>query len=300
MRAAGAVPFPSFHPVVEAGFFLCAIGLGIFLASPPFAIVSLAAAMAAHRLTAGSGVWRAWAALAPLMLVVSLVNPFFLPLGDTVLFSYGADRAYTLEALIAGMSTAALLAAVLCWFSVFNRVMDSDKLLYLLGAAAPTLAMALVLVLRFVPSFGRRAQEVAQSRAGIGLGIGVDAGWRAQVREAAAVLSALAAWSLEHGVATADSMESRGYGTGRRTSVAARRLSPADGVALVVLGVLTACVMAQAAQGYADMALFPRMALPASLPSFLQALVCYAVLVFLPVFVDGGSRLQWHWSLSRP
>lgn len=298
MRAA-PVPFPSFHPIVEMGFFLCAIGLGVVLPSPPFVAVSLAAALAALCVVAGPGVGRRAAALIPLMVAIILINPLFLPLGDTVLFTYAGGRPYTVEALAAGAATAALLGAVLAWFAVFNRVMDSGKLLYLFGRVAPALAMALVLILRFVPSLGRRAREVAAARAGVGLGAGEGARRMVRLRDAGTVLTALGGWSLEHGVATADAMESRGYGTGRRTSVASRRLTAADGAALALLGLLTVCVIAASVQGAGNVAYFPQVALPLGDPLLVPALVCYAVLLFLPVLVEGGSWLQWRWSLSR-
>ena len=199
------------HPIVELGFFLCAIGLGVFLLSPPFTLVGAGAAALTLLLLQGRSAGRLIGAAVPLSAVVALANPLFVPLGQTVLFTYAGGRPYTAEALACGATVAALLAAVFWWFASFNRVMDTVKLLYLFGRFAPAVSLTLTLVLRLVPSFGRRASAVAEARAGIGLGrgSGTKVPAIARVREATVVLASVSAWSLEHGMATAGAMESR-------------------------------------------------------------------------------------------
>lgn len=289
------------HPIVELGFFLCAIGLGVFLLSPPFALVGAGAAALTLLLLQGRAAGRLIGATVPLAAVVALANPLFVPLGQTVLFAYAGGRPYTAEALACGATVAALLAAVLWWFASFNRVMDTAKLLYLFGRFAPAVSLTLTLVLRLVPTFGRRASAVAEARAGIGLGRGSGAKVPAiaRVREATVVLASVSAWSLEHGMATADAMESRGFGTGRRTTVPCWPFRWRDAVALGLMGVLAAIVVAGAALGVTEATFFPRLSVPTDEPLFGVSLAAYGLLLLLPALVMGRERLRWHFSRLR-
>ena len=289
------------HPIVELGFFLCAIGLGVFLLSPPFALVGAGAAALTLLLLQGRSAGRLIGAAVPLAAVVALANPLFVPLGQTVLFTYAGGRPYPAEALACGATVAALLAAVLWWFASFNRVMDTVKLLYLFGRFAPAVSLTLTLVLRLVPSFGRRASAVAEARAGIGLGrgSGTKVPAIARVREATVVLASVSAWSLEHGMATAGAMESRGFGTGRRTTVPCWSFRWRDGAALGLMGALAAVVVAGAALGATEATFFPRVAMPAAEPMFGASLAAYGLLLLLPALVMGRERLRWHFSRAR-
>ena len=69
------------HPIVELGFFLCAIGLGVFLLSPPFTLVGAGAAALTLLLLQGRSAGRLIGAAVPLAAVVALANPLFVPLG---------------------------------------------------------------------------------------------------------------------------------------------------------------------------------------------------------------------------
>ena len=46
-------------------------------------------------------------------------------------FTYLGGRAYTLESLHYGMALAAMFISVIIWFASYNRVMTSDKFMYL-------------------------------------------------------------------------------------------------------------------------------------------------------------------------
>ena len=46
-----------------------------------------------------------------------------------------------------------MLLSVILWFSVFNSVFDSEKLIYIFGRFLPRLALLLSMVLHFVPKF---------------------------------------------------------------------------------------------------------------------------------------------------
>lgn len=103
-----------------------------------------------------------------------------------------------------------MLAAVVLWFSCWNTVMTSDKLMHLFGRVVPALSLLLSMTLRFVPRFQAKLREVTAARRGMGLY--AEKGRLQKLKSAVTVFSVMVTWSLENAVETADSMKSRGYG----------------------------------------------------------------------------------------
>ena len=71
-------------------------------------------------------------------------------------------------------------------------------------------------VLRMIPAFTRKARQIILARRAIGKG--AEEKLTEKAKNGAAILSALTDWALEGSIITADSMRSRGYGTGKRTN----------------------------------------------------------------------------------
>ncbi|MEG1317234.1 MAG: energy-coupling factor transporter transmembrane protein EcfT, partial [Oscillospiraceae bacterium] len=74
----------------------------------------------------------------------------------------------TLEAIVYGFASAALLASVMCWFSCYNAVMTSDKFVCLFGRIIPSLSLLLSMCLRFVPKFKAQIKEVSNAQRCVG------------------------------------------------------------------------------------------------------------------------------------
>lgn len=64
----------------------------------------------------------------------------------------------TLEAILYGVFIGAMLIAVMYWFSCFNYIMTSDKLL-LLGNVSPKISLVISSALRFIPLLKVQAKE---------------------------------------------------------------------------------------------------------------------------------------------
>lgn len=60
----------------------------------------------------------------------------------------------TLEAIVYGLVLASMLFISILWFSCYNKVMTTDKFVYLFGRVIPALSLVLSMVFRFVPRFG--------------------------------------------------------------------------------------------------------------------------------------------------
>ena len=92
----------------------------------------------------------------PLFMVVALMNPLFNHYGVTVLFYLYNGTPVTLESVVYGLAMAVMLCEVIIWFQCYNKIMTSDKFIYLFGRVIPGFSLILSMCLRFVPRFKNR------------------------------------------------------------------------------------------------------------------------------------------------
>ena len=71
--------------------------------------------------------------LLPMILLIVLVNPVFNHEGMTILTYFPWDNPLTLESIVYGIASAFLLSSTVLWFSSFNAVITSDKVVFLFG-----------------------------------------------------------------------------------------------------------------------------------------------------------------------
>ena len=237
------------HGAVNFIFFALTVVLTVVLMHPVYQAVSLGCAALYYVLLRGRKSVKVLLGLIPLWAVLSAVNPLFDTMGQTVLFTYWG-RPYTLEALIYGMVLAAMCAAVILWCLCYATVMTADKFTALFAPLLPALSLLLVMIFRLIPSYGRKARQIALARRCIGLG-GEDSR-RAHLKSGMGTLSALTTWALEGSIVTADSMRARGYGTAKRTSFQVSRFTALDGGFLAGFAALSVVVIAAAAKGCAQ------------------------------------------------
>ena len=189
--------------------------------------------------------WTGYLArMAVLFIGLSVINPLFNTLGETVLFTYFGNRPYTFEALCYGMAVGAMFVTILTWFGTYSQVMTSDKFLYCFGRLAPAVSLVLTMVLRMVPSFRKKAGQIGGARRCIGKSVEDGSNYE-KIEHGMTIVSALTSWALEGGVIMADSMRSRGYGTGKRTAFSIYRVDNRDrGLVSVFFWCLTGIMMA--------------------------------------------------------
>lgn len=289
--------FERLHPAVTFGFFAGAVVLAVLGNYPAFQVVGLLAAAATYFTMKGREGLPFLGGLLLLAIVLTLVNPFFVPQGNTVLFTYFAGCPYTLEGLVYGASTAVMLATVLLWFGCFNQVMTSEKLTYLFGKAAPAVTIVITMVLRMVPLYRLKARSISDTRGALGLSVREGSAIQ-RVRSGARDLSALTTWGLESAVTTADSMRARGFGTGRRTFFARYRFAGESAavavfLALTFLGALTGIL------SLGTMIFLPTVQLPLLDLRAAVGLVAYGLFLCTPLLLMGKEVLQWRCSLSK-
>lgn len=286
--------FAAYHPLINFTFFMGAFLCAMILMHPAFLICSFLGAVLYYLTIKGRSGIRFVGGILLLMVVLSAMNPLFNTLGEHVLFTYWNGRAYTLEALFYGMAMAAMMGSVLIWFASYNAVMTSDKFLYLFGALAPSATLVLTMVLRLVPSYKKKLEQMNGARKCLGISAGSSTK-REQAEHGLTMVSALTSWALEGGVITADSMRARGYGCGKRTTFSLYRFEKRDRILLVVMVVLLGIVLFCSIQGAAFVTYTPKFAMySVAKPAGIAGLLAYAAFLNIPTAVNIWEEIRWY------
>ncbi len=290
--------FASFHPVITFGWFAGALLLSVVVASPVWLTCAFAGSAAYYLMVRGRGGWKVVLGLLVGFVMLSLVNGFFNPRGDTVLFTY-FGRPYTLQAVLYGTQAAGMFVTVMLLFGSYGQVMTSDKFTYLFGGVMPAITLVLTMVLRLIPSYMRKAKQIAGARDCIGKGA-AGSGSAARVRQGADILGALTTWALEAGIVTADSMRSRGFGSpSRRTQFARYGFGLRDGFLAGVMVLFASLALGGILQGAASVEYLPQVAFPPVTPFGIISLIAFAAFLFLPSLISLQERISWRNSISR-
>lgn len=290
--------FGELHPAVTFGFFMCAVIFSIIVQDPLWTGASLVASALCLVSVRGRGAWRMVAAMAAAFVAIAAVNALLNAHGSTVLFIYLGGRPFTLEALLSGMQTAGMFASVMLWFGSYAQVVTTDRFTYLFGNAAPAVTLTFTMALRLVPTCLRRAQRISAARAGIGRSVRAGS-VRARAASGLEVLSALTARSLEGAIITADSMRSRGYGSGARTQMACVRFAGRDAAVTAAGAVLFAGAAFGIARGWASAQFLPTVVLAPPSGASAVTLAAFAGFLLIPVIVNAKEGSPWRSSSSR-
>ena len=283
-----------YHPRAVGLYFLAVTCIAVFSMNPVIVAESLAGSLLLYLVRHGFRDGKTHLATLGLFVVLTLVNPVVSHNGVTPLFVVNHNPV-TLEALLFGAFTAAMITGTLYWFRSFSEIMTSDKLLCLFGTLSPKLALLFSMALRYVPHFRRQSERVQASQRAMGLYKEdnlIDA-----ARGGTRVFSILLTWALENGIVTADSMAARGYGLGRRSSYTIFLFRRRDFVFLLMSLLLTAATIAGSFRlGYSYYPVF-RVDIPDAWGS--AGLAAYGLLALLPAIIEIKEAVRWRWYLSK-
>ena len=289
--------FSSCHPALNFLYFALVIGFSMFLMHPVSLIISLGASLTyAVYLNGRRAVRFSLLVILPMMIVAALVNPAFNHEGATLLAYLPSGNPLTLESILYGLAAAAMLAAVVTWFSCYTAVMTSDKFVYLFGRVIPALSLVLSMTLRFVPKFQAQFKVVSEAQQCVGRDVSNGSLLR-RLRNAVTIFSIMLTWSLENAIETADSMKSRGYGLPGRTAFSIYRFDSRD---KAVLAWLVSCgffLCCGAAAGGFTWRYYPTMKGAPWTPMTVCFQAVYLALCLTPVALDLWS--DWSWRRLR-
>ena len=281
------------HPAVNLMFFAVSAIFAMMFDHPVFLGISFSAALAyAVKLKGKAALKMFFCALLPLLIFVVIINTVFASYGVTALYTFASGKRITLESAVCGGVTGALVVTMLLWFACFNEVVTEDKFMYAFGGRMPNTALMLLMVFRFVPLYKRQLSETLSARRAAGLA--QSSGRAAELKNACAAVSGVITRALENAIETADSMKSRGYGSGRRTSYSRFTFLPADAVMIIEILVLSAVIAAGKLSGFAEASYNPIIEIGGFSAMLAVSAAAYAIFCFFPIIYDFAEDIRWN------
>ena len=285
--------FNEYNPVAVMLYYIAVMTVAMFSMDPVILSLSLLFSVLTYCLYCGGGA-RTHIFSLLLFIVLAVINPLFVHNGVTVLF-YLNSRPITLEATLYGVSASAMVVAALYRLRSLSRDITGEKLMYIFGRFSPKLSLVLSMSLRYAELFKARWRKIQDSQRALGLyrdGNLIDA-----VVGRLRVFSILMTWSLENGIITAASMDSRGYGSRRRTSFSVFRFRGRD----IVLILLTLALTTLTATGiyFTPVSYYPELSFELFSPISVAGYSAYAVLCAIPIIINTKEAMKWRFLLSK-
>ena len=286
----------SYNPIVVTIYFIAIICISMFCMNPAILLISLVCALIYLIMRENGQLSKKYAYYILLFAIISIVNPIFSHRGDTILFILN-DNPITLEALVYGAAMATAVLSTICWFSAYASIMTSDKLLYLTGRLSPKLSLIISIALRYISLFTVQVKKIKQSQ--MALGLFTEKNIIDKARGYVRIFSILITWALENGIVTAQSMEARGYGCGKRSNFTNFRFRRKDALVLFVVLMLWAMVIIGIAAGDMGYTFYPTCSIAGLSLWGTVGYTCYALLCMLFILLEVEDSIRWKYLESR-
>lgn len=284
--------FGRYHPIVNFLYYAVTISFSVVFMHPICLMISFLSGFSYSLIIGGKGALKFnLCAVVPLMAVTALLNPAFNHAGVTIAAYFPNGNPLTVESIAYGAAAAFMTASVICHFSGFNKIMTSDKLMYLFSRIIPSLSLVFSMSLRFVPRFFSQIAEASAAQRAIGLQDGKKG--IKKLRSAFRVFMAVLMCALENAVDTADSMKSRGFGTGRRTAFSNFTMSKRDAAAIAYMLLLTGYIVRGAMMRGFYFKYFPEISEIKHTALFYSMAAAYALLFFVPHITEAREAIRW-------
>ena len=285
--------FAYYHPLVNFLYFALVIGFSMILNHPLAQAISIFSACAYAVQTQGrQAVAFCLKWCLPIMLMTAFMNPAFSHEGVTILLYFPTGNPLTLESILYGLSAGVMIATVMLWFLNFNRVITSDKFIYLFGRIIPAMSLVLSMTLRFIPKFKAQMDAVVDAQKSIGRDVSEGSLWH-RTKIAVTVLSIMVTWALENAIETADSMKSRGYGLKGRTAFSIYRFDDRDKMALLYLGFCGFYLLSGSVVSAFGFRYFPSIRYIGLNTVTLSFQFVYLILCLMPVVLNWAEERKW-------
>lgn len=285
--------FSTAHPLV-CFIFMAAVLIVSMLSYNPV-LVGTSFIMAALCVTVLCGVKRCLQNFligVPVCLFTAVIQPIFSGAGDTVLY-YINDNPVSAESYVFGLVAGLLLVNVIQWCSCLGILLDSERMMYILGNIAPTLGLTFSMILRFIPLLGQRYRQIHDAQLGMGR-CGKN-----KLSRFAKEVSILISWSLDSSIETSASMEARGYGKKRRTNYHNYKLKCADIAVIFYIVLLTAFIVAGIITGKADIYYIPRIIFAGDAVITAVMAMAFIILAVMPLAYEIRGALKWYYLNSK-
>ncbi|WP_300386360.1 energy-coupling factor transporter transmembrane component T [Clostridium sp.] len=284
--------FGEYHPLVNFVYFTTVIIFSMVFQHPILLIISILSSFIYTVMLNGvKGLKFNLYFLLPIFFIVIILNPLFSHEGMTILF-YLSNKPITLESFIYGIVTAMMLVTMVMWFSCYNKVITSEKMIYLFSKTIPSIGLLISMTLSFVPKFKIQLKKIRLSQRNIGRDINSGSLYE-RIKHGCMIVSILITWALENGVQTADSMRGRGYGLSGRTNFSLYKVDKRDKIALsIMVSLIIICILGYVG-GKNAMQFYPYIKIGKIGFADYIIYLAYSILVFFPVIIERREELRW-------
>ena len=291
--------FSDYHPFINFLYFALVIGFSLVLAHPLAQGIALVCAIAySVSATGKKSVLFLLRHCLPMVLLTAFINPAFNHEGTTTLLYFRNGNPLTLESILYGFAAGAMLVTLLLWFASFNRVMTSDKFIYLFGKVIPALSLVLSMSLRFVPKFKTQMATVAETQRSIGRDVSSGSLW-SRTKTAIVIFSIMITWALENAIETADSMKSRGYGLKGRSAFSIYRFDERDKYTCIWFSFCGAFLLVGMMRMAFGFRYFPNIRYAPLDMTTIPFYGVYSALCITPVILNWKEERQWKTLISE-
>jgi energy-coupling factor transport system permease protein len=262
----------------------------MFCINPVLMCVSLAGAVSFRLAKDGVGALKKMLPFFAFPVLGVVINPLFVHKGVTPLFILN-NNPVTLEAVLFGLTLGIMICSTVIWFSSFNSIMTTDKLLYVFGSVSPKIALILSMTLRYIPLYGQQIKKIRQAQQVVGLykeDNAID-----KIRGGMRIFSVMVSWALENGIITADSMTARGYGVGRRSRFSIFGWQRGDKILTAAAVLLGAAAVLAIGFGRLAYEWYPQVITPGASPLALLCYAAYALLGAIPTYLQLKEEARW-------
>ncbi len=284
--------FKKYNPLVNFMYFIASIGFSMFMMHPVFLCISLVGAIILSIMeTDLKKTLKTFLLFLPFAIVMGAINPLFNHKGATILGYFPDGNPLTAESVYYGIGASVMLLSVILYFSCYNKVLTSDKFIYLFGKTVPVLSLVISMILRFIPRMGLQAKVIVDGQKAMGRPPS-EGNILTKCRRWIKVVSILITWSLENAIEVSDSMKSRGYGLPGRTTFSIFRFDKRDAAALVWIGINSVTVLLGVVTGYTYYSYFPALEADFSGISILFY-TSYLLLLLTPFIIERRESVRW-------
>jgi len=291
--------FKNYHPITNIVYFIFTIIFTVIYMHPVCLCISLFSSVCLSVLMAGKrAVTFNIRFVLPLLAAAALINPLFNHEGMTVLTYFKNGNPLTLESIYYGIAAGVMTASVINLFISFNEIITSDKIVYLFSRLLPSLSLVFSMTLRFVPKFKEQLTAISAAQKGIGRE-NTKKGIIPKIKNGLINLSASVTGAMENSVETADSMKSRGFGTGRRTSFSIFSFTSRDIRALIIMSGCILCIITMSFFGAVYFRYFPNIKGAALTLRSLSVFAAYFILSIYPAAIEVKEELKWKYIQSK-
>ncbi|MBO5561306.1 MAG: energy-coupling factor transporter transmembrane protein EcfT [Firmicutes bacterium] len=288
--------FGELHPIVTFIYFAAAMLFAMLGFNPICLTAALLGALIYFAAVRGiKAMFLRLLTVIPVFLLTALINPTFNHRGATVITYFHSGNPLTAESVFFGFAAGEMLAAVLLWFDCFNKTVTTDKIVYIFGRIVPGGSLLISMTLRFVPRLSAKFGEIVQAQKSIGN----DIHSKNIVKRLSSFLGAfsvLVNHMLEGSIRISDSMQSRGYGTGRRTDYTIFRFTAYDGIVLSGVLLLALAVSFCFASGFFTFDYYP---VVKNGRQNIFAYLCFALYYTIPFAINIKEEISWRLLRSK-